>query len=72
MGKTWKKRDGHNKSSKHKPNYEDWSDYQDNYSNSYNTKSNHRSQKKSKEQRQKFEQKMKDNFLYGTLEILDL
>ena len=71
MGKTWKQRDGHNKSKKHKSNYEEWDDYQCN-ANSYNSKSNHRSQKKSKEQRQKFEQKMEDNFLYGTLEILDL
>ena len=70
MGKTWKKRDGHDKHVNNKKSnyYNEFYDY-DNYSkNTYdNSKNNHRSMKKAKEQRQKFE----DAFWHGTLEFLD-
>lgn len=61
MGKTWKKRDGHDKHVNNKKSnyYNEFYDY-DNYSkNTYdNPKNNHRSMKKDKDARRKFE----DNF----------
>ena len=65
MGKTWNKRDGHNKGVKNNNKNEEWG-YKEN-NKSHNSKSNHQSERQAKEQRQKFE----DDFLYGTLEFLD-
>ena len=64
MGKTWTKREGHNKSVKNYKN-EEWG-YREN-NKSHNSKSNHRSERKSKELQKKFE----DSFWHGTLEFLD-
>lgn len=58
MGKTWKKRDGHNKSVKTWNKNSDW-DYQ--YDNkTHNSKSNHRSERKAKELRNHFENNFPD------------
>ena len=65
MGKTWNKRDGHNKGVKNNNKHEEWG-YKEN-NKSHNSKSNHQSERQAKEQRQKFE----DDFLYGPLEFLD-
>ena len=64
MGKTWNKREGHNKNVKNYKN-EDWG-YKEN-NKSHATKSNHRSERKAKELKKKFE----NEFWHGTLEFLD-
>ena len=63
MGKTWKKRDGHDKhvSNKKSKSYNEFNE-DDVYSKNTheNSKNNHRSMKKAKEQRQKFEDSFTD------------
>jgi hypothetical protein len=69
MGKTWKKRDGHDKhvSNKKSNSYNEFYDYDNTYDN---PKNNHRSMKKDKYARREFEDKL--NYGYSSFPFPDI